>query len=1059
MNTIQPPAVRVQHFRPGTDDDKWVIPELINQDMYRFGDLAAAEPDGESVVLDCGAHIGVFSALCASHFRRATVQSFEPQPDNFSFLERNTAGLNRVQLNPCAVGVSAGEFPLYLPVAADEGGTGRWTLTPANEEAITRKVIVPVVSLEERIRSLGKPVFILKLDLEGFEAVLIEQLSPEAFASVKLLVLEEHHVPVNHGRLRQLGFELWFNPLGNARHFVYANRRFAAPKVAPKRNLRIAFVSHEYPFPNKPLGGIGVYVQTVARALSARGHDVHIITGRQENSLPTSEALTFHEVELSGPDGSPGGMERYSQLVVKKLEWIQADRQFDVVEFADWAGEGCRFTSRRGQLFVVRTHTPSWQMRQFGEGIASSSIDEEIDRVEAKAVEAAHIVTTPSNQAIAAMSGQWNLRRVERVPNPIDTEVFKPAIFSDEPTRITVLCVGRCSPIKGTDIFLRAAGKIAKQFPQVVFRVVGRFTRWNSRPADEVLKEIAREAGLPTRQLELVGNRDHKEIPCELQKATIFVNPSRYESFSYSSGEALASGLPLILTTGQGILEYLKPDEECLAVDVGDVEGLANALARLLANKELCEHLSRNGRKAAVRLFGTGVVGAELERIYREGLAAIGSPDQLALGNSRPASKGPAWSGALDAVSFCIITNGKRPEKLHRELDSIRKLNIPKCEILIAGKIPPALSGDIVTVSMPEAAATGQLGAMRNALIDRAAHKVLVVADDDLLFHNDFYAGLQEHGPDFDALCSRFLNPDGTRYWDWATFGGLRGHELLAYLEHDDFVYVTGGLCVIRAEVARTVRWDGTRGFYKGEDVDFSRRLRERGFRIKFNPYSTVTHDDPTYTQIGRGILRQEGIFTRATAIYNRGHFDEARRLVCKAVQLTPNDRTVLENACSIAFKCGDLVAALDWADRLLEQGQQDFCEALFSSLAARFEPIKAIATEEALNRITEFASDFPDLGFPRLLRARLLAASGRKTEALQLLYSVVDQRSDYVEAWRLGGSISLSNTALHEFADDWTRIALECHPNDEIIRAQRDFALRRMAKTVESCALVRPRT
>ena len=205
--------------------------------------------------------------------------------------------------------------------------------------------------------------------------------------------------------------------------------------------------------------------------------------------------------------------------------------------------------------------------------------------------------------------------------------------------------------------------------------------------------------------------------------------------------------------------------------------------------------------------------------------------------------------------SFLLVTDGKEPDKLAAEVASIETLGIPDFEVLIAGD-PPAILG-CERVLMLEEARTGRLGAMRNALGEAATGEVLVVSDDDMLFHDDFYRGLLEHGDGFDVMSCRILNPDGSRFWDWAAHGGPRGHSLMNYGEVDPWVYVTGGLCILRAEVFRKVQWDETFGFYQGEDVDFSERVKEAGFRISFNPHSTVTHNDPRYTQVGRGVLRK----------------------------------------------------------------------------------------------------------------------------------------------------------------------------------------------------------
>jgi len=214
--------------------------------------------------------------------------------------------------------------------------------------------------------------------------------------------------------------------------------------------------------------------------------------------------------------------------------------------------------------------------------------------------------------------------------------------------------------------------------------------------------------------------------------------------------------------------------------------------------------------------------------------------------------------------SFCIITNGKRLEKLQTEIASIRALNIPMYEILVGGEAPAGLDADIKVVPAVDAARNGRLGEMRNRLVEHAKYDHLVVADDDLLFHPDFYTGLQAYGETWEVLCVRFLNPDGTRFWDWATHGGPRGHSLLDYDETDTHVYVTGGLCVIKAEVADRVRWDEGRGFYQGEDVDFSARLRQAGIVPRFNKLSTVTHDDGRYTQRDNVIIRDALEVTRS---------------------------------------------------------------------------------------------------------------------------------------------------------------------------------------------------
>jgi GT2 family glycosyltransferase len=153
----------------------------------------------------------------------------------------------------------------------------------------------------------------------------------------------------------------------------------------------------------------------------------------------------------------------------------------------------------------------------------------------------------------------------------------------------------------------------------------------------------------------------------------------------------------------------------------------------------------------------------------------------------------------------------------------------------------------------------GFLGALRNRACKRAKGTHLIVCDDDILFAPDFYKGLLQYGEDYDVLACKLMNPNGTRHWDWSTYGGPTGHHLLDYDEPDDgYAYPPGGLVVLKRATFERVQWSETIGFQVGaaEDVDYGERLHAAGYTMKFNPYSIAVHNDPRYTQQGRIVIR-----------------------------------------------------------------------------------------------------------------------------------------------------------------------------------------------------------
>lgn len=191
--------------------------------------------------------------------------------------------------------------------------------------------------------------------------------------------------------------------------------------------------------------------------------------------------------------------------------------------------------------------------------------------------------------------------------------------------------------------------------------------------------------------------------------------------------------------------------------------------------------------------------------------------------------------------SFCIITDRREPKKLESEIESIKALNLPGYEIDIEVDDTPPF---------------GRTGALRNRVCRRARFDHIVMLDDDLIFHSDFYEGLQKFGEDYDVMVCKMLNPDGSRFYDWKVLVDGKNY-LMDYDQTDPNLSLSSGLLVMKSWVFEQVQMDESLGYYEGEDVDFSERLKKAGMRIRMNPYSTVIHDGP-YKQAGNRVLRMD---------------------------------------------------------------------------------------------------------------------------------------------------------------------------------------------------------
>lgn len=199
--------------------------------------------------------------------------------------------------------------------------------------------------------------------------------------------------------------------------------------------------------------------------------------------------------------------------------------------------------------------------------------------------------------------------------------------------------------------------------------------------------------------------------------------------------------------------------------------------------------------------------------------------------------------------SFCIISGGKRADKIDNLIASIKAQNLPHYEIIIAGLLSPVVEG-VKFISLPFEAQNGKTSIMRNRAMQAARYKTIVMCDDDLVLDPGFAEAISNFGREFDVLCVSMRNPDGSRLWDWATVGGPSGHRLMHYDEVDDFVYVSSGIFVISKYALETFGYfNENLAYYQAEDVEFSQRIKAAGARIEFCKDAGALHDDNRYTQ------------------------------------------------------------------------------------------------------------------------------------------------------------------------------------------------------------------
>jgi glycosyltransferase involved in cell wall biosynthesis len=180
--------------------------------------------------------------------------------------------------------------------------------------------------------------------------------------------------------------------------------------------------------------------------------------------------------------------------------------------------------------------------------------------------------------------------------------------------------VGHLAPIKGHDVFVRAAALISARRPEVQFVVIGedKSPQMDHRRS---LESLVAELGL-SRIVTMPGWRD--DMPAALSSLTLFVSAARSEPFGLAIVEAMAAGLPIIAAASEGAMEIIEDGFSGKLVPLDDPEAMAQAINELLDDPLERSRLSRNAMLAARERYSLARMASDTERVYREVL--LGTP-------------------------------------------------------------------------------------------------------------------------------------------------------------------------------------------------------------------------------------------------------------------------------------------------------------------------------------------------------------------------------------------------------------------------------------------------
>ncbi len=375
--------------------------------------------------------------------------------------------------------------------------------------------------------------------------------------------------------------------------------------------MKILFLI-QYFSPQK--GGSVYYVYNLAKRLTMKGHDIVILTVKEDMDVDFCESLSGVKIHSFSRRGGP----LLVALAMRKVLINEIGRcdLFHLNNFWNYqnivlVGYARKFNvpyiiSPHGSLpiimksylrkFLYRLLFGNKILKEAARVIAVSKL--EYDQILAKGVLRPKIAIIPP---------------VFEIPQNIleYKGAFRQKYGLDDKMNI-LLFLGRLHPIKGIPILIKAYAELHKTFTATRLVLAGPDDSYG----EEEIKKQIQVLGIDQQVIQ-TGLLEGADKYAAYVDADVYILPSVYEVFGSTILEACGCGIPVVVTKQCGMAGYVS-DNKVGEVISYDWKELLAALTKLLSDKELMSKYGRAGKRMVREYFSAERTTNDYERLCRE---------------------------------------------------------------------------------------------------------------------------------------------------------------------------------------------------------------------------------------------------------------------------------------------------------------------------------------------------------------------------------------------------------------------------------------------------------
>jgi glycosyltransferase involved in cell wall biosynthesis len=192
----------------------------------------------------------------------------------------------------------------------------------------------------------------------------------------------------------------------------------------------------------------------------------------------------------------------------------------------------------------------------------------------------------------------------------VDIEKFCPASNAVS-QKNRIISLRSFEPVYNLEILIKAIPLVLKEISSAKFVLAGKGSE------EENLKKLVKESGVE-KSVEFVGLISQENLPKYLQESSVYVSTSLSDAgIASSTAEAMACGLPCIITDFGDNKDWIKNNESGFLMPSKDYKFLAEKIIYLLKNPEERVKLAKNARKVIEEKNNYYKEMEKMEKLYK----------------------------------------------------------------------------------------------------------------------------------------------------------------------------------------------------------------------------------------------------------------------------------------------------------------------------------------------------------------------------------------------------------------------------------------------------------